>query len=876
MTQKITFGLQLDGERGFHPRDALGEAVVGPLGMLAILETQLGLSGRSFSRAERVIEMKHCLQAASNGARFYELSFRVDELGTASTLLSWRDDWYEHGWDGRAFEKGYVRLQDMHDIERLAERVPVGIGQRLAAVERALEEVNPAMSIVLATPLEELPLRWRRVMEQLEAVPGQALKPAAGEGTTLRALQDALLAEGRKAPKIPWRDDGSLRIIRSQTDVAAAEWVAAQVANAASGSTVVVGDHSGSLLDGSFYAFDRPLLGAASPSAFRPPLQLMQLALRLMWAPIDYAALLSFLSHTVGPIHPRARRMLAEFVASTPGIGGDAWQRLREEIARKVDFNVAEKVMDDIAFWIEGERWGPVEGAPLAAIRDRVHRIGEYFRSHLNSGDAPRDAAWASGFAQAQTLHSALKELEANGATRISPQFLDRLVWDVTGSGASNPLFQPTAGAFSHVTDPGAVLEPFERVVWWQMGAVPLPRRYPWSVSEIRVLRESGVALPEVGEKLAGQARQWLQPIIAASDELILMLPKTGTEVHPVWLQVQACLDRPTIREEVVEGPLNVKTECSRPLAHRPLPAIRRWWHLAQTSELLGPKRMSFTGLSKLLFDPYEWVLGYAAKLKESRLLDIPGDALYGNLAHASVERLYHNADAVQWRREKLLDWLDADFDSLISEEGAILRMPGHRADLETFRTRLRESVVALHDHLRAAKVVSVETEREFEAETAIGSLQGRVDLLVTRDDGRQAVIDMKWSYWKGYREAVASGTHLQLAVYGKLIEQATGRWPAAAYYLLPNSQLISATEGFFAAETFVPGESGSLAAVWERAVATFKWRRGQLEQGRVEILHDGAQADAASLPPEAAFAMPKPDHRYDPYIHLAGWEPMQ
>jgi hypothetical protein len=45
--QRIRFGLTLDGERGWHPRDALGESTVGPLGLLSILETQLGAAYRA-------------------------------------------------------------------------------------------------------------------------------------------------------------------------------------------------------------------------------------------------------------------------------------------------------------------------------------------------------------------------------------------------------------------------------------------------------------------------------------------------------------------------------------------------------------------------------------------------------------------------------------------------------------------------------------------------------------------------------------------------------------------------------------------------------------------------------------------------------------
>ena len=50
--QRITFGWHLDGQRALQPTDSLGVSVVGPLGFLSILETQLGLLTLHPSQAE--------------------------------------------------------------------------------------------------------------------------------------------------------------------------------------------------------------------------------------------------------------------------------------------------------------------------------------------------------------------------------------------------------------------------------------------------------------------------------------------------------------------------------------------------------------------------------------------------------------------------------------------------------------------------------------------------------------------------------------------------------------------------------------------------------------------------------------------------------
>lgn len=43
---KIRFGLHFDGQRSWQPRNAIGEAMVGPLGLLDILEFHISHSAR--------------------------------------------------------------------------------------------------------------------------------------------------------------------------------------------------------------------------------------------------------------------------------------------------------------------------------------------------------------------------------------------------------------------------------------------------------------------------------------------------------------------------------------------------------------------------------------------------------------------------------------------------------------------------------------------------------------------------------------------------------------------------------------------------------------------------------------------------------------
>jgi hypothetical protein len=266
--QQVRFGLSLDGQRGWHLRDALGEPVVGPLGMLALLETQLGLLRAAPAQSERVVQMRECLQAARDGNRFYEASFVVVELGTAATLLGWRDLWHLHGWNGTAPAEASPRLRDMAAVEALAAiKVAPGVGQRLRDVEAMLGIRRPQIaSVALLDPLSDFPLLWRRVLARLTVTDCVPTQPSAAAGTLLRELQQRLLAAngGGKPAKLAWRNDGSVRIVRGESPLAAAQWLAQRVRQRERAHAVVA-ERAGALLDAALAAQDLPRRGLGQP-----------------------------------------------------------------------------------------------------------------------------------------------------------------------------------------------------------------------------------------------------------------------------------------------------------------------------------------------------------------------------------------------------------------------------------------------------------------------------------------------------------------------------------------------------------------------------------------------------------------------------------
>jgi hypothetical protein len=264
----------------------------------------------------------------------------------------------------------------------------------------------------------------------------------------------------------------------------------------------------------------------------------------------------------------------------------------------------------------------------------------------------------------------------------------------------------------------------------------------------------------------------------------------------------------------------------------------------------------------------------YPARLKSSTVLELPDDfRLLGSLAHRLVEQLYRHADALSWSPQRLEQWFDAAVPRIVREEGAILLMRGRRAHLEAFRMRFRISLVQLHAHLRAAGAIRVEPEKNLEGDTPLGALRGSSDLVVTLADGRHAIIDMKWAGNTKYREKLNQQSHVQLAIYARLLENNTSAWPAVAYFILREPELLTTSDTVFPGVTPILVPGASTAMLWYRVMATWQWRRTQIEAGALECVMEGVEPTPASQPPPGALAIEELNPRYNPYANLVGWE---
>jgi hypothetical protein len=177
-------------------------------------------------------------------------------------------------------------------------------------------------------------------------------------------------------------------------------------------------------------------------------------------------------------------------------------------------------------------------------------------------------------------------------------------------------------------------------------------------------------------------------------------------------------------------------------------------------------------------------------------------------------------------------------------------------------------------EHLQSADVVRVQMELQQEGRFAGGALTGSIDLLATRSDGTEAVVDIKWGGKKYRREALLANSYLQLATYAHLRrDNGAALSPALSYFIVMDSTLLSLNHAFFPnAEILEPADEENAAQYWQRFEQSWHWRKSQFERGLVEVTVADTEPTVESAPPEDGLEIPEASDLFNDYSVLTGW----
>jgi hypothetical protein len=219
--------------------------------------------------------------------------------------------------------------------------------------------------------------------------------------------------------------------------------------------------------------------------------------------------------------------------------------------------------------------------------------------------------------------------------------------------------------------------------------------------------------------------------------------------------------------------------------------------------------------------------------------------------------------------------WLTNAYKVALDQQGAVLLQTGRLVEREQLFVTVRQSLFTLLNQLRAAQVVSVQMEQKQNTLCFAGELTGYIDMTVTKQNGDEAVLDIKWGGASYRKASLKANNHLQLLTYSYLRHrnQSAQRWPALAYFIIGTSELLAQNRDFFPnAQVVKPVTLENAAQCWDRMRQTWLWRRKQLDQGLIEITVTGTTADENSKPGNDALPIAETNDSFNDYGVLTGW----
>lgn len=884
----------------------LGEPAWSPAQLLRDLELRLGLPQGEASAAVRVPSFSKRLAAqvasAAAGAAtkpFYASSFAVDSLGTAKMLLGWRDELVEAGWNGQPIAAGGDRLEAMAAVEALNEEpLPLGRADRMVRVEhelRASSKHRVYDGVVLVEDRALWPLRWRSIFTLLEErgarieqltpeLPSTDRAPAESDLGVLQRMLRGELPSRRSKEGSAVKGDGTLLLLRGDTPSDLAELTAALLTKHRDGTTVVRCTDA-ETLETALARHGLPHQGHSGSSVWRPLMQLLPLALELAYEPRDPYRVLELLTLPIGPLQGMLGAQLARAVSKQPGVGGTEWMRQKEkaalrlhtfrvrqrtsegmteaEAAADADAHVAER-MQRVADWVEAPG-ADAEGAPRTGLLTVAKRVSTFLQKRL--GATKDGETYGAAFSQAHAMTDALAR---DGRDVISREDMRHLLDTVVRGAESLVLSTERAGRIDHVDHPAALLAASSTVVFWAFvgGTERRPSLPPWHRAERAALEAAGVVFPDPGKLLAVESESWRRGILAARERVIFAIASTikGTAMapHPTWDEIAArlgleddaaaaCLTRSphailTARDESL---VSLTT-----LAPLPLPEARQAWMLPPSRIAAdGTLETSATALGTLASCPLRFVLGQHAKLRSGALAKVAsGPLLNGSLGHRLVEEL-HREKAFDLDDDELSARATIVLGALLKTEGATLLLEGAGFERAQFVPQLVRAMLELRRYLANSGWRIAAVEEDVETASTIGTLHGRLDVRLVNDEGKQAVLDLKWGE-ASYRALLEGGRAVQLAAYVRAIH-VTGpkkhSLPPGGYFALGSGRVVTADARMSATRTL---GGPTLDDTWRRVEKTARAVQASLREGNVYVA-----ATKRALPLLTALAIPESEH---------------
>ena len=855
----LHFGLRLDDNfLPYAPDRRHGVYHLGPRGLMQELEAHLGLAGHKNNLEYLRIEQyrQACLRHIDNTDRppFYAASFAADPFAVAGDLLTRRDELLLAGWSFNCDTNTPARLRVIAEIEECCigediKRLAPGFADRFQAVYEALENrKQPFKEVFLNEPAEILPAHFIRLFEKAVGKENiHRLPQPISEGAS--DLADFQRALTEKTEKADLQNDGSLLIIRAKRANEAAVFLAQLLKENTDYQPKIIVPERNRTLDIALVRAGLPSLGIPSASLARPSLQILKLVTAFLWEPIDPYKILEFVSLSVKPLHEKLGNVIAEQMATSPGLNSPEWgaaigRAFAElETAAQTDagINVARE-RENFNFWFNRTRYNSDDTVPKGEVIVIFRRLQEWARKTYDDTGGKSNSLLVLTD-QARRIKELLEELPEVRLTNLELERIVRTIYE-----PSAIVFDECAkGHLQYTPNPSAVIGPVEDMLWWNFTQnEPVHFFSKWYNVERDYLEKQNIHL--VTPRLQNALLLWQRsrPVLQTRSRLILVIPEmiNGSEVaeHPLFDNFKAAFNNP----EAVSYDLN--TERGRDnfetffqltdkveIPARQLNRAQTFLKINNLDRLDEREYETYSSLNALFYYPYKWLFQYKIKLRPSSILSVVSDrALMGNLAHKMFENLLEN-DISGWKKAEVHNFIDENIYPLLRRRGAVLLLYGREPERLNFINKLKIAAFSLVRHLQTNGWKVAQTEQLIDGEFAAKPVRGIADLILEREN-ETAILDLKWSGRTYRTNLIKSEEDLQMILYADLLQKNKVH---TAYFIMSDAKMIARNNAAFSdADAVVPDTDHEEihARILEKMTVTEGWRREQIAEGLIEI----------------------------------------
>ena len=901
---RLHLGLQFD-QHHYPGAPVSGDAhYVTDRTLLPLLERQMGCAGYDDDNdALRIEQYRQLLRQHEDSAAFYTAAFRADPFATAAELLSRRDELLLAGWSFAPEPDCPERLRVIAALEdRLrhadnALRLDPGFADRwMQLLDRLRDYSHPVTAVALHAPTELFPAHVHTLLEVLGAqaqISEYRQPPLTYETGDLGHWQALLAGESQKRTSLT--GDGSIGIVRGASSTAIADFVAQLLRNNRDFRPLCLVPAQRRTFDQACYREGLPSMGLLSASVARPSLQILKLVTAFLWDPIDPKKLLEFVSLPLKPLDDRLAKVIAEQLAARPGTGGTEWRRALgrfwAELDEQAQADATVKVgvvRADYNRWFERDRYpsnGRVPKNEVIELFGYLQTWAYQLYDETSSTDYQAMSLMVLS-SQARRVKELLMQVPEQSLSQLE---LQRIVTTIY---ASSPVEQlpRERGHLAFVHQPTAILDPVDALLWWDFVEEEPDFFFSrWYTDERAHLSARTVRLDTPADQNARLLYQRKQPVLRTRERLLLCIPDqvagNAVQAHPLLGHLEASFGdlRPISHDlrarPLPEGPVFGLKSCTYDYAQpRLLAQPTPFLQLRTDVALPERERESFSSLDALFYYPHQWALQHHARLRPSDILSVVDEKrLKGNLAHKAFEHLFECMGAGQWSPAQVEDCLDERLPSLLREEGTPLLAYGKEPERVQFIKTLKYAATKLVYLLRENGWQVDRAEHRVDGAFAERPLGGIIDLVVKRDH-EYAVIDLKWSGLGYRRNLIINQEDLQLALYAHLLAQESQATVHTAYFIVSKAQLLVRNRDAFPTEgALVPDADGPTVQreTLDRMLATYAWRREQLQSGRIEVRTDHTVPQLENSYAEAGIdlfpylEMQKEGAKYDNYRTL-------